>query len=321
VAAVCLGSCLGAFCTTANTMLASRFIEGAGIGLITMVAPAAIAVWFPVEKRGTPLGLWTTCMPIGNIIMFNLAPRLTELAGWPLVWKTGAVLSLAAFVLFWEFSRMPGSEEAGGGFLSSETQPEHEKGPSYGKAMANASLWLITLQFLCSNAICPALGTYYPTFLNALRNYSLSAASFVFSLSTVAAVFSQPLDGSDLSIPFHSDRVVDSGADYRVGLVSGTAVPATFAAVPKVMVSRQLSGLGVAVLALGQNLGMFIGPLMFGKFAETIGWAGAGYALIPVCAMGATAVCLAKFGQPVGSLLATRHTGPPDALKCMRRGQ
>ena len=38
-------------------MLASRFIEGAGIGLITIVAPAAIAIWFPAEMRGTPLGI------------------------------------------------------------------------------------------------------------------------------------------------------------------------------------------------------------------------------------------------------------------------
>ena len=37
---------MGAFCTTADWMLASRFIEGAGIGLITIVAPAAIAIWF-----------------------------------------------------------------------------------------------------------------------------------------------------------------------------------------------------------------------------------------------------------------------------------
>jgi MFS family permease len=121
VGAVCIGSGLGACCTTANAMLASPFIEGAGIGLITIVAPAAIAIWFPVERRGTPLGLWTTCMPVGNIIMFNLAPRLTELAGWQLVWKVGAVLSLAAFVLFWGFSRMPKPEEAGGGLFSSES--------------------------------------------------------------------------------------------------------------------------------------------------------------------------------------------------------
>lgn len=316
VGAVFIGSAMGAFCITANWMLASRFIEGAGIGLITIVAPAAITIWFPAEMRGTPLGLWTTCMPVGSIIMLNLAPWLAELSGWKLVWQTGAVVALAAFALFWGFFRMPRPEESGKRFFSGEAELEHEKRPSYGKAMANVSLWLIAVQFLCYNVICLALGTYYPTFLNVVRNYTLPAASFVTSLSTIAAVISQPIGG------YFSDRlglrkllIVISSALVALiclfpfivtgwmipvlmiglGIVSGTIVPATFAAVPEVMASQKLAGLGMAVLALGQNLGMFIGPIMFGKLAETMGWAGAGYALIPVCAIGIIAVCLAKF--------------------------
>ena len=80
-----------------------------------------------------------------------------------------------------------------------------------------------------------------------------------------------------------------------LGVVAGTIVPATFAAVPEIMVSRQLAGLGMAVLALGQNLGMFIGPIIFGSLAESMGWAGAGYFLVPVSAISVIAVCLAKF--------------------------
>ena len=238
VGAVFIGSSLGMFCSTANAMLATRFIEGAGIGLITIVAPAAISIWFPAEKRGTPLGLWTTCMPVGSIIMFNLAPWLAELGGWQFAWRAGAASSLAAFILFWGFFRMPKPEEVGGNPLSSEVKAEHEEAPGYGKAMANAGLWLITLQFLCFNLICLALSTYYPTFLNTVRNYSLPAASFTFSLCTIAAVFSQPLGGylSDrlgmrrpmiiissvvLSVicmfPFIATRMDDSSADYRVG--------------------------------------------------------------------------------------------------------
>ena len=190
------------------------------------------------------------------------------------------------------------------------------KGTSNGKAMANTGLWLITLQFLCYNVICLALGTYYPTFLNSVRNYSLSAASFISSLSTIAAVFSQPLGGylSDrlgmrkmlivissvltaliCLFPFAVTGWMIPALIIGLGIVSGTIVPATFAAVPEVMGSRQLAGLGMAVLALGQNLGMFIGPIMFGQLAESMGWAGAGYSLIPVCVIGIVAVCLAKF--------------------------
>jgi len=182
--------------------------------------------------------------------------------------------------------------------------------------MANTGLWLITLQFFCFNLICFALNTYYPTFLNTVRNYSLPAASFTFSLCTIAAVISQPLGGylSDrfgmrrhmiiissavLSVicifPFIATGWMIPVLTVALGTVAGTIVPATFAAVPEIMVSRQLAGLGMAVLALGQNLGMFIGPIVFGKLVESVGWAGAGYALAPVCAISVIAVYTAKF--------------------------
>ncbi len=316
IGAVCVGSGMGAYCTTEKLMLASRFIEGAGIGLITIVAPAAIAIWFPAETRGTPMGLWTTCMPAGNILTFNLAPWLVELGGWQLVWKAGTVFALVTFLLFWGFFRMPKPHEAGAIPVSSEAEPEQKRQAGLAKALANAGLWLITLQFLCYNLISLALGTYYPTFLNSVRNYSLSRASFIFSLCTIAALFSQPLGGylTDrlgmrkllivissvvtaliFLFPFIVTGWMIPVFAIALGLVSGTIVPATFAAVPEVMASRESTGLGMAVLAFGQNMGMFVGPIIFGVLAESIGWAGAGYAMIPVCIISVVAVCLAKF--------------------------
>jgi MFS family permease len=316
VGAVFIGSGLGMFSSAANSMLASRFIEGAGIGLLTIVAPAAISLWFPAQMRGTPLGLWSTCMPVGSIIMFNSAPWLAELGGWQFIWKVGTASSLAAFILFGIFFRLPKAEEVGGKPLSSEVKPEREDLPAYGKAMANAGLWLLAVQFFCFNIVCFALNTYYPTFLNTVRNYSLSAASFTFSLCTIAAVFSQPLGGylSDrlgmrryiiiissavLSVicmfPFIATGWMIPVLTFALGTIAGTIVPATFAAVPEIMVSPQLAGLGMALLALGQNLGMFIGPIMFGRLAESLGWTGAGYILGPVSAISVIAVWLAKF--------------------------
>jgi MFS family permease len=311
-----IGAVLGTFSSTMYLMLASRFIEGAGLGLITVVAPAAISIWFPEAKRGTPLGLWTTCMPIGNIVTLNLAPWLAKLGGWQLVWKVGAVFALAAFILFWCFFRMPKAEEVGEKPLTNDAEFKNSKQLSYGKAMLNASLWLIALQFMCYNVICLALGTYYPTFLNSVRNYTLPVASFISSLGTITAVFSQPLGG------YLSDRlgmrrlpIIIASAligliclflfiatgwmipalIVALGIVAGIIVPATFAAVPEVMTSRELAGSGMAVLALGQNMGMFIGPIMFGALAESMGWVGAGYMLVPVCAISVVAIWLAKF--------------------------
>jgi MFS family permease len=74
-----------------------------------------------------------------------------------------------------------------------------------------------------------------------------------------------------------------------LGMVAGPIPTAIFAAVPEVMDRPQLAGIGIAVLALGQNLGTFIGPVVFGALVEMIGWAGAGYVLIPICLLGLVA--------------------------------
>ncbi len=311
VGAVAFGSVLGTFSTSVPTMLASRFIEGAGLGLITIVAPAAIALWFPEARRGTPLGIWTTCMPFGNIITLNLAPWLSSLGGWQLVWKVGALFSLAAFLLFWLFFRMPRA--------TGDRQPARREDAmlsGYGRAMLNLSLWLIALQFVCYNVVCLALGTYFPTFLNSVRGYPLSTAAFIVSLSTIMALFSQPLGGwlsdrlgmrrrliaisSLLMAPICFSLFLATGwmipaLMITFGLVAGTIVPATFAAVPEVMASPRMAGSGMAVLALGQNLGMFVGPILFGKLADSAGWTGAGFMLVPVCVLAAAAVWLARF--------------------------
>ena len=79
-----------------------------------------------------------------------------------------------------------------------------------------------------------------------------------------------------------------------LGIIAGPVPTAIFAAVPEVMGRPQLAGIGMAVMALGQNLGMFIGPVLFGKLVEMTGWAGAGYMLIPICLLGVVAGWLVK---------------------------
>ncbi|MGQ0571414.1 MAG: hypothetical protein ACT4P5_18070, partial [Armatimonadota bacterium] len=54
----------------------------------------------------------------------------------------------------------------------------------------------------------------------------------------------------------------------------------------EVIRSPQMAGIGLAVVSLGMNLGMIIGPVLFGTLVATMGWATAGYWMIPVCLAG-----------------------------------
>ena len=71
-----------------------------------------------------------------------------------------------------------------------------------------------------------------------------------------------------------------------LGLISGATPTATFAAAPEVMGTPQLAGVGMAVVSLGMNLGIVLGPSFFGVLVQTIGWVNAGYWLIPISLLG-----------------------------------
>ena len=94
LASLVAGAALGAVSGSMSLLLASRVIEGVGMGLIAVVAPSVIALWFPREKQGMPMGLWATWVPMGSILMLLLAPRMSTAWGWPSVWWFGAAFAL-----------------------------------------------------------------------------------------------------------------------------------------------------------------------------------------------------------------------------------
>jgi nitrate/nitrite transporter NarK len=268
------------------------------LGLIAIVAPAVISFWFPPQKQGTPMGIWATWMPVGIILMLLIAPWLGLTTGWQSVWWFGAIFALVALVLYALLLRMPpGMAELD---AAMETPPLRQ-------ALANRDIWFLGLAFCCFNWVFMPITTYYVTFLTEMRGFSLAGASQVVLLSTVAALISAPVSGllSDrigsrkrfLTIPFLLLAVMLL-LPFRVegwqifvymaiqGLVAGVVPPATFAAAPEVMSKPQLAGIGLAVVMLGQNLGMFVAPVIFGAMVEATSWTVAGLGLIPMALLG-----------------------------------
>lgn len=308
VGCLVLGSAWGALAPNATILLASRVVEGVGMGLIAVVGPASIALWFPREKQGTPMGIWATWVPVGSVLMYNIAPALGLSLGWQVVWWLGAGFALVTLILFGLLMRMPPATTEVGDAIA-------DAPPKLGEALANKNIWLLALQFGCLNLVFIGFGTFFPTFLSDVRGYSLGQAAFIASLGTFVVLVASPLFGwlSDrigsrklfftypyilfaglMALPFVVTGWTLYAFSFVLGILAGAVPTATFAAAPEVMGRPQLAGFGLAIVAVGQNLGMVIGPLMFGALVERIGWAGAGYALIPFCLLGFAAGWLVK---------------------------
>jgi predicted MFS family arabinose efflux permease len=294
---IAIGSVIGALAGTFSILMVSRLLEGVGIGLIGVAAPATIAAWFPPERQGTPMGIWATWVPVGTVAMYNLAPLLASSWGWQAVWWSGVIFALLMMLISTLLLKSP------------PLRDQHIPHPTLDMqtlrvALTNRDIWLLSLGFACFNFVFVSFSTYYPTFLNEIRGYNLGEAALIASIATMVIIFSAPMAGllSDwigsrrllftipyllvallLLLPF---RVLDwqiIAVMVALGIIVGAIPTATFTAAPELMRKPYLAGVGLAVILVGQYSGQLLGPLFFGYLVEIQGWVTSGDLLIPFC--------------------------------------
>ena len=325
VGAVTVGSVLGAVASTTTLLFVGRFIEGVGMGLIMVTAPFTISLWFPAQKRALATGLWASCVGIGNIIPLFFAPKITVVYGWQAVWWAGTIFSALAFILFAILFRMPKPEE-----MEAAPAPaaEEEEPPSLAKGMANKDLWMISISFGIYNLVLLAVLSILPTFLETQRGFLLTFekglllnASFVTAAIMLASVITAPLGGyiSDrlgkrkimILIPYILMTVmflfIFKVTGWMIplylfvfGIVGGPIATVLLASVPEVARKPQFIGIGMAVAILGQQIGSYIGPWLFGKIldlsatVDIAAYVTGGYWMIPICLIGIIATLFIK---------------------------
>lgn len=313
VGSIIVGALMGAMSKSAGMILSSRVIEGIGMSFMTVVAPALIAMWFAADKRGAPMGIWALWVPLGSTIMFLAAPPLVTYWNWQGVWWLGCFFAMAAWLLYYFFIKTPPRPSHVAGNSSS---PERPTSSDLRRVLRHGDLWLMSFVFCCFNYVFIAFITWTPTFLNALHGISLARASLLIAILTILTMVSLPISGwvSDrtgsrklvcvvpmiLLMPlFGAVLYVSKGGFLPLvictGFVSGFVPTGVFSASVEIVKDERLAGMAMAVILIGQNTGMLLGPLFFGWIVGGAGgWQTAFWMLVPVCAFGAIAGWMIK---------------------------
>ena len=303
------GAALGALSGSYGLLLFSRTLEGFGTGLILILTPAAIAMWFPPEKSGMPMGIWSTSVPVGGFVTLTVVPPLAARFGWEGVWWASAGTSLLVMALFWFLIRpAPVSETAG----KTTGAGSPDSGLSDLRAVfTSKSVWLLTVTWFGFGMALTPIITFYPTFLATSLGYPMAQAGFLAGLISVANVPSAPLSGwvSDkigsrkrvtlagllLLLPLtllvfraSSDLIVV--AMVLMGICSGMITTTIFAAVPDATGDPQLSGMGMAMLTLGMTITLVAAPPIFGALVDKLDWVTAAYFFTPFVVIAIAAV-------------------------------
>jgi MFS family permease len=279
---------------------------------MAVLAPAIIAQWFVAQRRGTAMGIWAAWVPVGTATMLLVAPALSEVAGWRSVWWLGAGYALVVTLLYLVTVRPA---------PTMLTRPEGPavvrpgSGITSAQVLHNRDIWLLAASFGASLAATIGLGTYMPTFLNSVRGLPLGQAAFISSLTTLVVIFSAPAGG------VLSDRIGSRKKPYLaglaaaivllplaglltgtwlivlvvvIGLVVGVIPTNIFAAAVEATGDERQGGLAMAIIMVGQNAGMLIGPVIFGLLAEEAGWPAAFASLAVMSTLGLLAGWLAR---------------------------
>jgi len=285
---VAIGAALGSLSGSFSFMVFSRLVEGIGVALIVIVSPAAIAMWFPPEKSGGPIGIWSTATPVAGFFIMSLAPQLAPTIGWRGVWWLTSGIAVIALVIYWLFIRP--TPEAGG---PESSPPPADPPPRLKTSLRNKDIWLLAIALMIFSLMFLPLITYYPTFLITEGGFSKERAGLFIGLMGLATIPSAPLAGwiSDAigsrrlvamagflflsplyALAFQVPEGMVLAFILLMGFVSITVPVIIFAMVPVVMNDVKLAGSGMAVIILGQYVGMVLGPPIFARLVESIGW-------------------------------------------------
>jgi predicted MFS family arabinose efflux permease len=298
---VLAGSALGAVAGDATVLLISRMIEGISVGLVAVVSPALISLWFEPRDRGLPMGIWAAWVPLGNAIMFNLAYPLQTAFGWRAIWWFGALLALVVLVVFGLVVSVPQKAEG------RSKAPPAPSG-SAGRMLLSPAGWLLPLAFGTFTFSLIGYNTWAPSFLTDALNVEASAASFYASLLFVAGIVANVTAGWAINrarsryglltaiffgsgvLFFWGFRLGSVGAvvPYMLGLgFASNFIPTSlFTLAPETATRPEFTGLALATLNMGANLGILIGPPVLGSIVARGNWTPGSICLVIVMGAG-----------------------------------
>lgn len=299
VGSTALGAALGAVAPDAFVLLLGRLLEGVGMGMTAVFALVTIAAWFPPERRGLPIGIFTSWVPFGQVMMFLVAPRAYELWGWRGVWWIGSGAAFTCAALFVLLVHVP---------AHSQMARPSAGSPPFSKVLREPGPWLLAMLFGSFHASRVGFATWTPTYLVTAAGWSLADASFIMGLQNIPSLPISVFTGWIMD-RIGSRRRVYTGAILLslpafalayfihpslmvvvvlwLGLL-GAAVPSAInAATPESVKDPSLAGPAAGVVAIGRNAGQLMGPLVLAPIVQAgLSWNWVGVSIVAVSALG-----------------------------------
>ena len=330
LACAAVGGVIGAFATELWLFMATRVLEGVGVGMIAVVGPAVIAMWFPAEKRGLPMGLWGSWMMCSQTLLFFIGGGLTAAFGWQGVWWFCVAFCVVVLVLYtWKVDAPPAD-------VPNYAKGEDEEEFRFGEGFKSSGTWVVTIAGTLFTFCCFGFATYISlywaqTFFGGdmgqsnwwvsvmyaieipvviligwlLNHIRIGRRRFVgvvgFVLYAFILLLCFRMKDPALLLPFILIYPFLEGAIPTVywTLCASTAK------------KPEYSGTAIGILNVGLNIGTLLGPPVTGFFIENYGWEAATIPLVVASVLGAVVFLFVKTHEH-GNAEAVGHASSVD---------
>jgi MFS family permease len=297
-----LGAAVGALAEGSGPLLFGRLLEGIGMGVIAVLALVTIAAWFPPHRRGLPMGIFTAWIPLGQLMVFLVAPPLNDALGWRAVWWLGSAAAFGCALLFATLVRLP---------ANSQMARPSQDAPPFTRVLREPGPWLLAAFFASFHITRAGFGTWTPTYLVTEHSWSLGdAASLVSLFYLVSVPLAIPagwlidhvpsrrrafLWATLLSTPAYAVSYAIDPSLLVLAIIWSASMAAIIpcavnAATPETTADRSLVGPAAGVVALGRNGGQLLAPLMIAPIVQAgLSWNWVAAVIVGVAALGMVA--------------------------------
>ena len=302
LACLLIGCFCGALAQNIGAMLFGRILEGMGMCFMSIVAPTALAAWFPPERRGLAMGVWGTWIPFASIFAFAAAGTITSQFGWRGMWWASLVYTALVLTLFLSLFRMPEKSA----LPASPSTGFRREWQGMRTMLKKADPWRLAISFACYNSLIVALMSFMTPYLTQERGLTSDEARFWVTCLIVVNMLAV-LGGGLLSdalgtrkkcilashgiLAFVMLFYFQPGHNViavmlLVGGVSGLVVTPSLSAAPEVARRPEDTGRALSILAVGTNGGMVLGPAVYGMIVDSAGWGATVWFSVPVMILG-----------------------------------
>ncbi|MBQ3301029.1 MAG: MFS transporter, partial [Eggerthellaceae bacterium] len=180
-----VGAVISAFAPTYDLLMVGRLIEGVGYACIGTVIPVLFSEWFPPNKRGVPMGIFSIWVPLGSMFImgtsgffFNVGdPQSYHNVFWFVV-----ALLVAVTVVWIVAVRNPEHS-----YLEEGADPNAEK-PKVSEGFKSISCWIAMVAFAAFSLGTACVMNFEVLYMVQTMGMDQAAANGTFNTVNIAVV-------------------------------------------------------------------------------------------------------------------------------------